>query len=279
MDFAPCTFAFEKLSAAPLAHMRLGDLAQIHQPDVHGVQSTRALSPAAIDYLHRLDLTEMIETARPGASTQARLSKISLTGDGDVAAHHLGDSLSRTLAPHLPEAQGKSAVLQDLQDSLSDLCACFKERADPQGKQPFSGKINYFLLAIRPSVQGIFHRDNHTECRALITLKGAGTLLADESVRSRIDLPHALPERELTQGSSANNYGRPSENFAALIRQADPHHLLIWRGEIENTPAIHCEPDVLSREDQRLILIATPVEMSARESQRAKAASLPTRPT
>lgn len=279
MDFAPCTLAFEKLSAAPLAHMRLGDLAQIHQPDVHGVQSARALSPAAIDYLHRLDLTEMIETARPDASTRAGLSKISLAGDGDVAAHHLEASLSRTLAPRLPDVPGKSAVLQDLQDSLSDLCACFKGHADPQGEQPFSGKINYFLLAVRPSVQGIFHRDNHTECRALITLKGAGTLLADESVRSRIALPHALPERELTQGSSANNYGRPSENFAALIRQADPHHLLIWRGEIGNTPAIHCEPDVLSREDQRLILIATPVEMSARESQRAKAASLRTCPT
>lgn len=264
--FENCTLAFESLAVRPFDNSRIGDLSAIHQPGINLVLGTRTFSPEAQARLQELDVIKLATTH--GKNPYAGEGSHKWTGMGggnNISRALLLQSVGPVLERILPSHPANHAVARDLALMLGDVSAAYN-----------NAPLTYYLIANLPGSQGVFHHDNHTEHRWLVTLptrpEVRGTWLADDFFRKYPVLPGSVPTAGTGKGWEHNNYGRPSALWNHLIREAPTGRLLGWHGEETGTPRIHSEPDVISPEAARLTVIATPTAMHDRATARGMAA-------
>ena len=256
----PCTLAFESLAERPFENSRIGNLAAIHQPGINLVLGERTFSPKAMERLRQLDVMELV-TAHGTLLSPKGGAKHSLSLDGNnVPPQDLLASIGPALERILPAHPANRLIAQDLALMLQETAAVYN-----------NAPMTYHDVTNATGAQGVFHHDNYTEHRWLVTLptgKAPGTLVADDFTRQYPVFPYSNPMAGTQYGDRHNNYGRPSALWQHLIREAPTGHMLGWHGEKTGTPRIHSEPDVVTAEQARITIIAVPTFMNERDSLR-----------
>ncbi len=260
MPFKPCTEQFDSLATRPLQNSMVGDLAALHEPGINLVLGTRTFSADALEALRQVNAQEL--TLQHGASHGG--AKYGLFNANNIAPQDLPKTLRAGLFGILPHHHGNLAVAHDLGLMLQDVAGVYN-----------NAPLTISAIANVPGAQGVFHHDNFTEHRWLITLptgSAPGTWVLDDFARDHgIMLDQAMNGAGSSKGWQHNNYGRPTALWNHLIREAPVGRVLGWHGEETGTPRLHSEPDVLTPEQTRITLIATPTAMLERQSQRARA--------
>lgn len=257
--FPPCTAAFAPLAASPLTNSVIGRLGAINEHGVNLVLGNQEFSAPALAALQPLDVIKLAHThgRQPYADTQKFTG---IGGGGNISPNDLYATVGPILERILPPHPGNAAVAKDLSAMLGSVSQAYD-----------NAPLDFSFIANLPGSMGVFHHDNFTGHRWLVTLptrNAPGTWVLDDLARDRkLMLPFADPLCGTNAGPDHNNYGRPTDEWNHLIREAPTGRLLGWHGDLSPTPRLHSEPDVLADDQARLTVIIAPTAMRQREMQ------------
>jgi hypothetical protein len=263
---------YEILGLPRAAHMRIGSgsLTQIHNPEINFVMQPVPLDSAALRAIKALDVPALVssETGDKLSGGNQRKNVICRTDNANSA--QLAAKLDEALAAGLKDKQKRLALVTALVATVETFASVYRGRKDEISGQNFSGQIGCELMAIG-AARGILHRDNYSEQRGFLTIKGGGTLIASNAVR-KMNIAGADPDKEdVGRGWETNSYGDPRAAPINTVWKLPPLQLTIWKGDADphHNQLIHAEPAVTTDDEARLVMIMEPMEMRLRAQQRA----------
>ena len=215
-------------------------------PEINLILYKPPIERQALDYLSQLNMdTDFSHVPCDRGGVAYKNIKFLSTFDYDLSAPLSAEELIETKMSTFPKHEG----LRSFAQSVLLQAELFCRAAESSGTA-------VMLMQKGPQIEAVWHADNETDLRALVTWKGEPTFwlpnqeVVDWSIEKRGKYRH-------------NFYGLAGTDFLKVARQARVHELVVMQGHMHNPtlhivpsgtlPIIHTEPVLSQTSETRLI--------------------------
>ena len=247
-------------------HVSVGDgyghMSDIRKDHINMVVARNIIHPDTIAYLGDIDFrvqfrSDWDEAPSSNEGCMKNCSACSLSKSEGEGRVYIRPARFENINPHEPEAMEKLRVgLRKFPQGPSinafadDVLAALKTFASATGTE----KVESFIMAKYPVPGALWHRDNDTNYRALITFFGPGTYWRPNDTMTDADWAQQTEKDEL--GRFSKGFGRFGREFMDKAQQVERASMALWKGDHHARPLVHAEPtsDVADRGEMRLVM-------------------------
>lgn len=246
-------------------HVRIGNgfnhFPELRQDNVNLVVSRDAVSPGTLRYLATIDFHEHFRSDWDAALSSVvgckqKCGACSLFRPANAAVVDIVPGGIGNLDPHQPDAIDvvrtslrRFPQTPGIDHFAADVLQALKVFTETTNSQ----KVSSLFIAKYPIPGAVWHRDNDTDMRGLITFTGPGTLWRPNDTVPEADW---LQDQKDERGFPMNSFGLLGRDFMAHAQQVETASMSIWKGDRHARPLIHAEPtdSVVGRKDIRLVM-------------------------
>lgn len=238
------TILFNHVSAGNgTAHM-----ADLNQPAINLVIARDFITSTTQDYLSGIDLRQHFASdwlaagATPAIGCLKNCGACRLFRDPGDTMVDIIPAIFETTDPRGPEttamvrtALSKFPAHEGFESLVNDTAHALRTFAAVTG----AGRVASYFMAKYTVPGALWHRDNMTDKRGLITLTGPGTFWRPNGTVPAQDW---LQDEHDERGMPMNNFGLFGQDFMTQAQQVGAGSLTIWKGDHHARPLIHSEP-------------------------------------